>query len=241
VQDLRGDTLVIVPTYNEQANIAALIGAILELGSSFCVLVVDDSSPDGTGETADAAAKSNPGRVGVLHRPSKDGIGPAYVAGFRAALASPFQRIATMDADFSHNPQDLVRLVEASDAADLVLGSRYVEGGSTEGWPAARKLLSRTGGRYAQLVLGVPISDLTSGFKVFKRNALEALDLDNLRSDGYVFQIESTYRIWKQGLTVREVPIRFADRVAGKSKLSRKIVLEAMIVVWRLRFQRLLG
>jgi len=235
---LNGDVLVIVPTYNEQANITALISAILECPGKFCVLVVDDSSPDGTGKRVDAVAVANPSRVGVLHRPSKQGIGPAYIAGFRVALAGDFSRIATMDADFSHDPEDLVRLVQASNGVDLVLGSRYVPGGSTEGWPAARKLLSRLGGRYAQLVLGVPIAYLTGGFKVFHRDALESLDLEKIRSDGYVFQIETTYRIWEQGLTVTEVPIRFVDRVAGKSKLSRRIVLEAIYQVWRLRFQR---
>jgi dolichol-phosphate mannosyltransferase len=238
---LSGDILVIIPTYNEKPNIARLIGEILELQPSCSILVVDDSSPDGTGEIVDSIAAREPARVSILHRPRKEGIGQAYIAGFQRALASNAQRFVTMDADFSHDPADVPRLVEASEQADLVLGSRYVPGGSTEGWPAHRRLLSRLGGLYARLVLGVPIADLTGGFKVYNRRALETLDLDKLRSDGYVFQIETTYRIWQAGLKVREVPIRFVDRVAGKSKLSRRIVLEAVIVVWRLRFQRLFG
>jgi len=238
---LSGDILVIVPTYNEQPNIAALIEAILGLDPSYSVLVVDDSSPDGTGETVDAIARGQPQRVAALHRSRKEGIGQAYIAGFRLALTSGARLFATMDADFSHNPEDLTRLVAASESADLVLGSRYAQGGSTEGWPALRQLLSRLGGQYARTVLGVPISDLTGGFKVFSRQALETLDLDTLRSDGYVFQIETTYRIWQAGMCVNEAPIRFVDRVAGKSKLSRKIVLEAIVVVWKLRFQRHFG
>jgi dolichol-phosphate mannosyltransferase len=237
---LSGDILVIVPTYNEQPNIASLIEAILDLGPSYAVLVVDDSSPDGTGETVDAIAEAKPGRVAALHRPRKAGIGQAYIAGFHLALATDSGRFVTMDADFSHDPADVPRLVAASESADLVLGSRYVDGGSTEGWPAPRRMLSRLGGLYARTVLGVPISDLTGGFKVYNRRALESLDIDALRSDGYVFQIETTYRIWQAGLGVREIPIRFVDRIAGKSKLSRKIVLEAIIVVWRLRFKRLI-
>jgi dolichol-phosphate mannosyltransferase len=205
------------------------------------VLIVDDSSPDGTGELADELAAAHPCRVDVMHRPSKEGIGRAYLDGFRWALARPFARIATMDADFSHDPADLLRLRDATREAELVLGSRYVAGGSTEGWPAGRKLLSWSGGKYARLVLGVPIADLTGGFKMYRREALATLPLETIRSDGYVFQIETTYRVWEQGRRVVEIPIRFTDRVAGKSKLSRKIVLEAIVVVWRLRFQRIFG
>ena len=236
---MAGRILVIIPTYNEQPNIATLIEAILELGAAYSVLVVDDSSPDGTGETVEAIARVVPVQVSVLHRARKEGIGQAYIAGFRRALISDASLFVTMDADFSHDPEDVPRLVQTSETADLVLGSRYVPGGSTEGWPAARRLLSKVGGRYARLVLGVPIADLTGGFKVYNRKALEALDLETLRSDGYVFQIETTDRIWQAGLRIREVPIRFVDRVAGKSKLSRRIVLEAIVVVWRLRFRRL--
>lgn len=227
--------LVIVPTYNEAANILPLIDAVLGAGTAFRVLVVDDSSPDGTGGLADRAAAEKPGRVHVLHRLKKQGIGRAYLAGFAWALDRDFTHIATMDADFSHDPLDLIRLLDASQHADLVLGSRYVAGGSTEGWPRGRKLLSWLGGHYARLVLGVPMSDLTGGFKLYRRAALEALPRADIQSDGYVFQIETTYHIYEQGLRVQEIPIRFVDRVAGKSKLSRKIVLEAVVVVWKLR------
>jgi dolichol-phosphate mannosyltransferase len=227
--------LVIVPTYNEAANVLSLTDAVLGAGPEFSVLIVDDSSPDGTGSLADRAASEYPGRVHVLHRPDKQGIGRAYLAGFDWALEREYTHVATMDADFSHDPDDLPRLLAASGDADLVLGSRYVEGGSTEGWPRSRKILSWIGGHYARLVLGVPISDLTGGFKLYRRAALEALPRSEIQSDGYVFQIETTFYIHQQGLRVREIPIRFVDRVAGKSKLSRKIVFEAVVVVWKLR------
>ncbi len=231
--------LVIVPTYNERANIEALIERVLAKGHHYSILVVDDGSPDGTGELADAAAVLHPGRVTVLHRDAKQGIGRAYLAGFAWALPQEFTHFVQMDADFSHDPDDLPRLLQAANNADLVIGSRYVEGGSTEGWPRGRRALSWLGGHYAKLVLGVPIDDLTGGFKLYTRRGLEALPMDDIRSDGYVFQIETTYRLLEQGLRVVEIPIRFVDRIAGKSKLSRKIVFEAVVVVWRLRFQRL--
>lgn len=230
---------VIIPTYNERENLASLVTDVLALGPDVRVIVVDDNSPDGTGTLADQLASRFPGRVNVLHRAKKLGIGPAYVAGFAEALKSNAAFVATMDADHSHNPADLPRLVDRALAADLALGSRYVQGGSTHGWPFHRKLLSRLGGTYARLVLGVPIADLTGGFKVYKRAALEALDLEAVQSDGYVFQIETTYRTLKSGFCVVEEPISFVDRFAGTSKLSRMIVLEAMLLVWKLRFQDL--
>jgi dolichol-phosphate mannosyltransferase len=229
---------VVIPTFNERENLRSLIPRLLALGPAYRIVVVDDSSPDGTGALADQLAAEHPGRVQVLHRPKKEGIGPAYVAGFRTALAGDAALIAEMDADHSHDPADLVRLVAAAERADVVLGSRYVPGGRTVGWPRHRRLLSRFGGLYAGTILGVPIADLTSGFKVFRRAALEALDLDAIRSDGYAFQIETTYRLLKHGFTVVEVPIVFSDRVAGASKLSRRIVFEAMLVVWKLRLAR---
>lgn len=230
--------VVVVPTYNERENVQRLLPQLLALGPSVGVVVVDDNSPDGTGAVLDRYAVANPGRVTVLHRSQKQGIGPAYIAGFAHALAGNAPLIAQMDADLSHDPADLLRLVAAAGAADLVLGSRYAPGGSTEGWPLARRLISRLGGRYARAVLDVPIADLTGGFKVYRRRVLEEIGLAGLRSDGYVFQIETTYRAVRRGFTVVEVPIRFTDRVAGKSKLSRRIVVEAMLVVWRLRFDR---
>ena len=231
--------LVIIPTYNERENLPVVVEQVLALDPRFGILVVDDNSPDGTGSVADDLADQHPGRVRVLHRPGKAGIGRAYVAGFSAALDSNASLIATMDADLSHAPSDLPRLVAATEAADLVLGSRYVPGGRTEGWPLHRRIMSRGGGRYARFALGAPIADLTGGFKVYRRSALLMLDLDRNKSDGYVFQIETTYHLLKQGLRVVEVPITFADRRAGRSKLSRRIVLEAMITVWRLRFERM--
>ena len=229
--------VVVIPTYNERENLGSVVTDVLALGETYRVIVVDDASPDGTGELADELAATHPGRVRVLHRPAKRGIGPAYAAGFRAALGDNADLIAQMDADRSHDPADLPRLVAAAAGSDLVLGSRYVPGGGTVGWPLGRRLLSRLGGRYARAVLGVPIADLTGGFKVWRRGTLAALDLAGVRADGYGFQIETTYRALRQGARVTELPIVFADRVAGASKLSRRIVLEAAIVVWRLRFE----
>lgn len=230
---------VVIPTYNERENLASLVPEVLRLGPGYRVLVVDDNSPDGTGQVADQIAAAHPGRVRVLHRAEKQGIGPAYVAGFRAALADETAYIAEMDADHSHDPEDLPRLVAAAATHDLALGSRYVQGGSTRGWPLHRRLISRLGGLYARAVLQVPIADLTGGFKVFPRDTLASLDLDAIRSDGYGFQIETTYRVLQAGGRVAELPIIFTDRVAGASKLSRRIVLEATVVVWRLRLERL--
>ncbi|MGH2561321.1 MAG: polyprenol monophosphomannose synthase [Thermomicrobiales bacterium] len=229
---------VVIPTYNERENLQTLVPTVLDLGPGYRVIVVDDSSPDGTGEIADDLGRRFPGRVEVLHRPRKEGIGRAYVAGFGPALATETDLIAQMDADHSHAPADLARLVQRAPDADLVLGSRYVAGGSTRGWPLHRRLISRFSGLYARLVLGVPIADLTGGFKVYRRETLAALDLATIQSDGYVFQIETTYRTLRSGYRVVEEPITFVDRQAGKSKLSRRIVLEAMVMVWRLRLER---
>jgi dolichol-phosphate mannosyltransferase len=239
--DAQRTVCVVIPTYNEADSIGTLIERVLALGSRYHVLVVDDSSPDGTGRTVEALAAAEPERVQLLTRSRKEGIGRAYVAGFDVALRSDAELIAQMDADLSHDPNDLVRLVAATEDADLALGSRYVPGGDTAGWPRHRKLISRVGGRYARTVLGVPIQDLTGGFKVYRRAALEALDIDHISSDGYVFQIETTYKTILNRYRVVEVPIHFVDRVAGKSKLSRRIVIEAMVVVWKLKFQHLLG
>jgi dolichol-phosphate mannosyltransferase len=236
-----GPVRVVVPTYNEAESIATLIDRVLALGDRYGVLVVDDSSPDGTATVVRSLAEQFPGRVELLSRPKKEGIGRAYVAGFRQTLRGDAQLIAQMDADLSHNPNDLARLVEATNESDLVLGSRYVAGGDTKGWPRHRRLISKVGGRYARLVLGVPIEDLTGGFKVYRRPALEALNIDEIASDGYVFQIETTYKTLLNGFRVIEVPIQFVDRVAGKSKLSRRIVIEATLVVWKLKIQKILG
>lgn len=239
--DSNASVLVVIPTYNERDNIASLIAEILALGERYRVLVVDDSSPDGTGEVVTDLASLHPGRVDLLTRPTKAGIGRAYVAGFERALASGVALIAQMDADHSHSPSDLARLVDRADGADLVLASRYIEGGATRGWPWHRRLISRAGGVYAGVILGVGIKDLTGGFKVWRRHVLEAIELESIHSDGYCFQIETTYRALRLGCDVAQVPITFVDRVAGKSKLSRRVVLEAAVVVWQLRFRQLLG
>jgi len=234
--------IVVVPTYNERENLPVFVRRVLALGPAFRVLVVDDNSPDGTGAVADALAAAHPGRVSVLHRPAKLGLGPAYVAGLGAALAAagPDELVATMDADLSHDPADLPRLVAivAAGGCDVAVGSRYVPGGGTRGWPLGRRLLSRLGGRYAATILGLPLADPTSGFKVFRPAMLRAVDVRSIGSDGYVFNIEIAVRALRRGGRVAEVPICFAERVAGRSKLSRRIMAEAAVRVWRLRLDQ---
>ncbi len=229
--------VVVVPTYNERPNIESLVRGVLQLGSRYRVVVVDDDSPDGTGVVADALAGAHPGRVEVIHRAAKGGLGSAYIAGFRRALVLAPDLIAQMDADLSHDPAALPRLVAATREADLVIGSRYVPGGGTTGWPLWRRLMSRMGGRYASAVLGAPVNDLTSGFKVWRPAMLESITIDGPRSDGYAFAIEATWRALRRGARVAEVPIVFTDRVAGASKLSRRIVIEAALLVWRWRWE----
>jgi dolichol-phosphate mannosyltransferase len=204
------------------------------------VLVIDDNSPDGTGEIADRLAQELDG-VSVLHRPHKEGLGPAYLAGFRRALDEGAELILEMDCDFSHNPADVPRLLAAAEEADLVLASRYVEGGGTENWGLVRRFISRGGSLYAQLLLGAPVRDLTGGFKCYRRAVLEALPLDEIHSKGYAFQIETTYRALHKGFSVREIPITFVDRVEGGSKMSKTIVVEAVWKVPLLRLVALLG
>ena len=229
-----------VPTYNERENVEALVRRLLEVLDEASidghVLVIDDGSPDGTGQIADALAAET-ARVEVIHRPGKSGIGPAYRAGFRHALAHGADRIVEMDCDFSHAPADVPRLIAAADNADLVLGSRYVRGGRVDDWGVVRRGISRGGSLYAKTVLGVPVHDLTGGFKCFRREVLEAIPLDEVSSAGYVFQIEMTYRALLQGFRVVEVPITFTDRTRGASKMSRGIVLEAAVHVPRLKRQ----
>ena len=227
--------VVVVPTYNERPNIEALVLGVLAQGPGYRILIVDDGSPDGTGTLADALAVAFAGRVEVLHRAAKGGLGPAYIAGFSRALEMAPDFIAQMDADFSHNPDALGRLVSAARHANLALGSRYVRGGRVVGWPLWRRVLSRMGGTYARLVLDAPVADLTSGFKVWQPATLAAIAIDSVRSDGYGFTIEATWRALRRGATVAEIPIDFTDRIAGASKLSRRIVLEAALLVWALR------
>ncbi|MDQ3065981.1 MAG: polyprenol monophosphomannose synthase [Actinomycetota bacterium] len=208
------------------------------LGPDDRVLVIDDNSPDGTGDLADRLA-GELRFVDVLHRPRKEGLGPAYLAGFRRALDAGAQLVIEIDCDFSHDPSDVPRLIEAVAEADLVLGSRYVPGGGVENWGLVRRAVSAGGSFYARLLLGVPVRDLTGGFKCFRREVLEAIPLDDVRSRGYAFQIELTYRAIRKGFSVREIPIRFVDRVVGGSKMSRTIVLEAIWKVPLLRLGRL--
>ncbi|MFP2961317.1 polyprenol monophosphomannose synthase [Myxococcus sp. 1LA] len=227
--------LVCIPTYNERENIEAIVQAVLEADPRVDILIVDDNSPDGTGQLADGLAAQD-SRVRVLHREKKEGLGRAYLAAFRWALAEPYTYILEMDADFSHDPRYLPGILDAAEAgADLVLGSRYVTGGGTVNWGVGRQIISRGGSLYARSILGVGIQDLTGGFKCFHRRVLEAIDLDAVKSTGYAFQIELTYRTLRKGFTVREVPIVFEDRRVGHSKMSKKIFAEALTMVWKLR------
>jgi dolichol-phosphate mannosyltransferase len=230
---------VIIPTYNEAENIDGIVRATAAeldrlVPGGYRVLVVDDASPDGTGEKADALAQEL-GEVEVLHRAAKDGLGQAYLAGFARALDGGAALVMEMDADFSHDPRYLVDLLTAADDADLVLGSRYVPGGRVRAWGLVRRLISRGGGLYARVVLQVDVRDLTGGFKCIRREVLEGIDLESVRAEGYVFQIEVTYRALLAGFRVKEVPITFRDRTAGSSKMSPRIAIEAMWVVPRLR------
>jgi dolichol-phosphate mannosyltransferase len=232
---------VCLPTYNERENLEPMLRALAEvLGPDDRVLVIDDSSPDGTGEVADRLA-AELGFVDVLHRPRKEGLGPAYLAGFRRALDAGAELVLELDCDFSHDPADVPRLLAAAEDADLVLGSRYVPGGAVENWGLVRRVISAGGSLYARLLLGVPVRDLTGGFKCFRRAVLEAIPLEDVRSKGYAFQIELTYRALRRGFRVTEVPIRFVDRVVGGSKMSRAIVLEGMWKVPLLRLAALRG
>jgi dolichol-phosphate mannosyltransferase len=229
-------TLVIVPTYNERENLPSLVKRILAQPIPLDLLVVDDNSPDGTGRLADEISARTP-EVHVLHRAQKNGLGRAYLDGFKWALARDYELIFEMDGDLSHNPDDIPAFVQAAQHADLVLGSRYKSGIRVINWPLRRLMLSLTAARYVQLFTGMPFTDPTGGYKCFRRLALQSLDLDAVRSNGYSFQIELTHKIWRQGMAIVEVPIVFTDRFQGSSKMSSKIVREALWMVWRLWFQ----
>jgi len=230
------DVLVIVPTYNERDNLPEIVAAVHQHLPEADLLIVDDNSPDGTGAVADEIAAKDK-KVNVLHRPGKQGLGVAYIAGFKWALARDYQFLFEMDCDFSHDPKYLpIMLGKARAGADLVLGSRYVDGGGTVNWGPMRKFISRGGSFYARTILGIGVRDVTGGFKCFRRSTLEKLDLDSVSAQGYGFQIEMTYRAIKQGMRVEEVPIVFVDRRVGQSKMSKKIFLEALTLVWKLRF-----
>jgi dolichol-phosphate mannosyltransferase len=228
--------LVIVPTYNERENLPPLIDRLMKLPMAVEVLVVDDSSPDGTGKVADEIATKNP-MVHALHRQEKNGLGRAYIAGFKWALERDYEFIFEMDGDFSHNPDDIPAFLTAARDADLVIGSRYNRGIRVINWPLKRLMLSMCAARYVRIITGMPITDPTGGYKCFRRRTLLSLNLDEIRSNGYSFQIEMSHKIWRQGMKIAEVPIIFTDRFLGTSKMSRQIVWEALFMVWRLWFQ----
>jgi dolichol-phosphate mannosyltransferase len=232
--------LIIVPTYNERENLEELVMRIFGQGLPIEILIVDDNSPDGTGALADEMAGRDR-RVHVMHRAGKMGLGSAYVAGFRWALARDYEAVFEMDADFSHNPDSLGDFLRELETADLVLGSRYLYGVTVVNWPLSRLILSYTANLYSRVITGMPVKDLTGGFKCFRRQVLEAIDLDRVRSDGYAFQIEINFKAWRKGFRICEIPILFVDRRAGVSKMSRRIVREAAWMVWRLRLLDLLG
>lgn len=230
--------MVVLPTYNERENLPELVEAVLAASPALSILVVDDASPDGTGELADRLVAQHPGRVAVLHRPKKLGLGSAYIDGFRAALERDVDLVFEMDADFSHSPRHLPELMDAIRNADLVIGSRYVPGGGIRHWGLFRRLLSAGGNLYARWILGVAIRDLTSGFKCYRRSVVELLQRGDIRSNGYAFQIETTYRTLLAGFRVHEVPIVFEDRHVGQSKMSKAIFLEAVRMVPALRLRK---
>lgn len=229
-----------VPTYNERPNIETLISALLEAGPDIHVLIVDDNSPDGTAACVEAIAASNP-RVQLLSRPGKMGLGSAYIDGFKLALARGAELLVQMDADFSHDPKYIGDFLKAIEDKDLVIGSRYVNGVNVVNWPMQRLLLSYCANVYSRVITGVPVHDITSGFKCFRRKVLEQIDLDSIISDGYCFQIEMTFRSWRKGFRMAEIPIVFIDRHSGTSKMSNRIIWEAIWKVWWFRLRALAG
>jgi dolichol-phosphate mannosyltransferase len=232
--------LIIFPTYNERENIDKIVHAVMPLDPRIHVLIVDDNSPDGTGEIADRLAAEFD-KVCVLHRAEKQGLGRAYIAGFRWAIERGFDFVFEMDADFSHSPEYLRDFLKEIQNSDLVIGSRYISGVNVINWPMGRLLLSYYANVYTRLVTGLPLRDATGGFKCFRRQVLEAINLDDVKSTGYAFQIEMSMRAWKKGFRIREIPIIFYDRVAGHSKMSKKIMREAVWMVWALRLKAMFG
>lgn len=232
--------LVVVPTYNEAVNLPSIVPQILAQNPRIDVLIVDDNSPDGTGQLADEMAAAD-GRVHVLHRPGKGGLGKAYLAGFRWALERDYEFVFEMDADFSHDPMFLCKFLRAAEGADLVIGSRYKTGVNVINWPISRLLLSLGANQYARWITGLPVMDSTGGFKCFRRRVLQAIDFDRVRSNGYAFQIEMSFRAWKKGFRLVEIPIVFTDRVEGQSKMNKRIVREAIWMVWWLRLKSMVG
>jgi dolichol-phosphate mannosyltransferase len=232
--------LVVVPTYNEAVNLPVIVPQILAQDPRLDVLIVDDNSPDGTGQLADQMAAGD-ARVHVLHRPAKGGLGKAYLAGFRWALERDYELVFEMDADFSHDPKFLADFLLAVEDADLVIGSRYKTGVNVINWPISRLLLSLGANQYARRITGLPIMDSTGGFKCFRRKVLQAIDFERVRSNGYAFQIEMSFRAWKKGFRLVEIPIVFTDRIEGQSKMNKRIMREAIWMVWWLRLKGLVG
>jgi len=231
-------TLIIIPTYNEIENIEKIISSVLLQDKSIEILIVDDNSPDGTGTTVKNMKKTEK-RIHIIERPDKMGLGTAYVTGFKWAVKNDYDYIFEMDADFSHDPNSLPTFLKEIENYDLVIGSRYIKGVSVINWPMSRLILSYFANSYASIITGCPIKDLTGGFKCFRKEVLQALDLDKIHSDGYSFQIEVDLKVYSKGFRVKEIPIIFADRTEGKSKMSKKIVWEAIFMVWRLRFAKI--
>jgi dolichol-phosphate mannosyltransferase len=232
--------LIIIPTYNELENLPKLLPVVLSKDEGINVLIVDDNSPDGTAGFVENQMKVD-NRIHLIKRPSKQGLGTAYIAGFKYALQNNFQIIFEMDADFSHDPKEIPRFLDEIKNSDVVLGSRYINGVNVINWPLRRLLLSSFANLYTRIITGLPVHDATGGYKCFNRKVLEAIDLDRVKSNGYAFQIEMTFKAWKKGFKVKEIPIIFVDRVKGKSKMSKKIVREAVTMVWKLRIKSILG
>jgi dolichol-phosphate mannosyltransferase len=240
LQSVLEKKIVIIPTYNEKENIQQIIDEVLSFPEQFCVLIVDDGSPDGTGAIVKSLQPQYTDRLFLLERSGKQGLGTAYIAGFKWGLDNGFQYIFEMDADFSHNPKDLARLLQAcqSNVADVAVGSRYVNGGKVVNWPWDRIFISKGGSLYARIITWLPVKDTTAGFVCYKAEVLKALNLDNIKFIGYAFQIEMKYRAWQKGFKIKEVPITFVDRKAGVSKMSKGIIKEAVTAVWKMRFSR---
>lgn len=233
-------TLIIVPTYNELENLPRLLPEVLSKDSNIDVLIIDDNSPDGTAAFVENEIKKN-NRIHLIKRESKQGLGTAYIAGFKYALQKDYQLIFEMDADFSHDPNEIPKFLEEIKTADVVLGSRYKNGVNVINWPMRRLLLSWFANFYTRLITGMPLHDATGGFKCFKREVLEAINFEHVKSNGYAFQIEMNFKAWKKGFRIKEIPIIFVDRVKGNSKMSKKIVREAVFMVWKLRFKSIFG
>lgn len=237
---MQNEILVIIPTYNEIENVGKMINTVLALHEYIDILIVDDNSPDETGEFV-KTEYSNEKRVNLIERSGKLGLGTAYIEGFKFALKKQYQLIIEMDCDFSHDPKDVLRLIESAGENDLVIGSRYIQGVNVVNWPLRRLILSMGASLYTRIITGMPIKDATSGFKCFNRKVIEAIKLDEIHSNGYSFQIEMHYRSWKKGFKIKEIPIVFTDRIDGVSKMGKHIVKEAIFMVWKLRFPKLFG